>query len=156
MVAFNRAGEEVAWAMMPVGEGVMRTNLETVQQIYAAFGAGDVTAILSVMSDDVEWEYGFADPGVPWLKRRRGKEGVAAFFAALGEGVEFLGFRVGTIAAADDKVLALIDLHGRVRRTGRELREEDEVHIWQFGADGRVVRFRHALDTAQHAAAWAG
>ena len=134
----------------------MSSNLETVQQIYAAFGAGDVPSILAVMADDVVWEYGFTDPGVPWLQPRRGKEGVAAFFGDLGAGVEFFSFRVDTVVEAGEKVIALVDLHGRVRRTGRELREQDEVHIWHFGPDGKVCRFRHALDTAQHAAAWRG
>lgn len=30
--------------------------IETVQQIYAAFGRGDVPFILSQLADDVEWE----------------------------------------------------------------------------------------------------
>src|SRR5262245_1914869 len=39
----------------PVQEARM-TPLETVQTIYAAFGRGDVPAIIDLVSDDVEWE----------------------------------------------------------------------------------------------------
>lgn len=32
--------------------------IETVRQIYAAFGRGDVPAILACLAEDVDWEYG--------------------------------------------------------------------------------------------------
>ena len=28
-----------------------------------------------------------------------------------------------------------------------------ELHVWEFGDDGRVIRFRHFVDTGRHA--WA-
>jgi hypothetical protein len=34
--------------------------------------------------------------------------------------------------------------------------EEDEVHIWHFDEQGRVVRFRHRLDTLLHKEALEG
>ena len=34
------------------------SNLATVQAIYAAFGRGDVPAILSHLTDGVAWEHG--------------------------------------------------------------------------------------------------
>ena len=47
------------------------SNIPTVQDIYAAFGRGDVPAILAQLAEDVDWEYGMADAGVPWLQPRR-------------------------------------------------------------------------------------
>jgi ketosteroid isomerase-like protein len=54
----------------------MSTYLETVQSIYQAFGRGDVPAILSRLSPDVQWEQ-WPDntaqrAGVPWLRAVRG------------------------------------------------------------------------------------
>ena len=58
-------------------------TIDTVKRIYEAFGRGDVPAILEHVAEDVDWEYGAVDAGVPWLQRRRGREGVASFFASL-------------------------------------------------------------------------
>jgi ketosteroid isomerase-like protein len=55
-------------------------NTETVQEIYKAFGRGDVPAILDKLDDHVEWETQVPVPGVPWLQSRRGKENIADFF----------------------------------------------------------------------------
>ena len=35
-------------------------------------------------------------------------------------------------------------------------REIDEVHIWHFGDDGLVTRFRHRADTLKQLRAWQG
>lgn len=37
---------------------------------------------------------------------------------------------------------------------GRRFRDE-ELHLWTLGADGRIIRMRHYLDTAKHIAAGA-
>jgi len=59
----------------------MSENLETVKRIYAAFGRGDIPAILDTLADNVAWE-AWADNsagkvGVPWLVPRHGKAGAA-------------------------------------------------------------------------------
>ncbi|MFL6203479.1 MAG: nuclear transport factor 2 family protein [Thermoanaerobaculia bacterium] len=59
------------------------TGKETVQEIYAAFGRGDVPAILERLAPDVEWEYGASPTEVPWLQPRQGRAGAAEFFASL-------------------------------------------------------------------------
>ena len=61
----------------------MSTNIETVQQIYAAFGRGDVQSILGCFSPDIEWEHDWCDCEVPWMKPRRGVSEVARYFAEL-------------------------------------------------------------------------
>lgn len=134
----------------------MSSNLDTVSSIYAAFGSGDVPAILATLSPDVDWEYAMAPTGVPYLERRRGPDGVAAFFGALMENAELQRFVVKEVLAGERLVVALIDIELRVRATGRVVSEVDEVHVWRFDDQGRVARFRHALDSAAHAAAFRG
>ena len=59
------------------------SNVDTVKDIYAAFGRGDIPAILDKLDDNVEWDVEVPTPGVPWLQPRRGKASVPAFFESL-------------------------------------------------------------------------
>ena len=42
-----------------------QTNVEVVHQAYAAFGRGDIPAVLSALTDDVEWTLQ-GPPVIPW------------------------------------------------------------------------------------------
>ena len=126
----------------------------TVQNIYAAFGRGDIPAILEMVAEDIEWEYAPNRNEVPWLLPRRGRAGVAEFFGAVAANLEFSQFEVKHILEGELVVVGLIDLTCTVKSTGRELREVDEPHIWRFDERGRIVRFRHAADTLAQTRAW--
>lgn len=134
----------------------MDKNTLTVQQIYAAFGRGDVPAIIEAMADDVDWEYGGATADVPWLQPGRGRAAVAAFFQALGTHLDFKSFTVNDILAGPNLVVGLVSFEATVKGTGRAFGEIDEAHIWRFDDRGRVARFRHAANTHAHARAWTG
>lgn len=127
--------------------------IETVKHIYAAFGRQDIRSILDALSDDVAWEYAYdagAMQAVPWLSPRRGKDGVIAFFQALGAALSIGHFEVTAVLGEGTRVVALIDLDAQVTKTGHTIRERDEAHVWHFDAAGKVIRFRHASDTLQH------
>ena len=130
------------------GGGIV-SNIPTVQSIYAAFGRGDIPAILSHLSEDVEWEYGTLDAGVPWLKPRRGIAAIPGFFESLAT-LEFQQFEPKTLLESGNVVVSLIDLVVVVKATGRSIVEVDEVHIWHFDGQGKVSRFCHRLDTHKH------
>jgi ketosteroid isomerase-like protein len=130
-------------------------HTEVVQEIYAAFGRGDVAAILDKLDEGVEWEYGASPDGVPWLQPRRGKAGAAEFFLSLGE-LDIQKFVPKALLEGNGLVVALVDIEAVVKKTGRKFVEEDEVHLWHFDAAGRVVRFRHRADTHQQIEAWRG
>ncbi len=126
----------------------------TVQAIYAAFGAGDLPALLARLHPDVEWEWADHPNPVPWLQPRRGRDQVPAFFEALGQ-VEMERFQPKHFAAFDGLVVVVLDATFRVKASGRRVVERDETHLWQVDADGLVTRFRHRVDTWQHAQALA-
>lgn len=128
------------------------THSEAVQQIYEAFGRGDVPAVLEHLADDVEWEYGPASADVPWLKPRRGRTAVAGFFESL-DALEMTKFQVKHVLEQGNVVVSLLDVEATVSATGRSFAEEDEVHIWYFNDEGKVQRFRHQVDSYQHWAA---
>jgi uncharacterized protein len=131
------------------------SNVRTIQEIYAAFGRGDVPAILSRLSESVEWEYGPTSTNVPWLQRRRGRDGVAAFFASLAE-FEIHRFAPKEFLEGDRVVVVLLDIDFTVRKTGKRIVEEDEIHVWRFDPEGRIVRHRHGVDTHLHQLSWDG
>jgi ketosteroid isomerase-like protein len=124
-------------------------HLRSAQEIYAAFGRGDVAAILQRLAPDVEREYGATANAAPWLQPRRGRDGAAAFFAALA-GIDIHRFALKSLLAAGPTVVALVDIEFTVIATARRVVEEDEIHLWHFGADGLVQRFRHRVDTHAH------
>jgi uncharacterized protein len=131
------------------------SNLTTVQEIYAAFGKGDVPAILDRLTDSVEWEYGAGTTEIPWLKERHGRAGAAEFFASLSV-LDIHKFLPKTFLEGPDLVVVLLELEASVKSTGKRIVEEDEVHIWYFDDKYRVTRFRHRVDTQQHLAAYRG
>lgn len=131
------------------------TNIDTVHAVYTAFGRGDITAIMNVLADDIDWDYAITDAGVPWLRPRTGHPGALDFFQSL-SAVEFHKFEPKMLLANDNVVVALIDFAGLVKATGIEIDEEDEVHIWHFDEAGKVARFCHKLDSHQHWAAHTG
>lgn len=131
------------------------TTIEKVQQLYAHFGAGDIPAILAELADDVEWEYNTFPNPVPWLQPRRGRDGATAFFQSLAQ-VEFRQFEPRHFFAEGRMVVVLLDLVAVVKATGKQVVEPEEVHIWHFDDAMKVRRFRHRVDSWQHASALKG
>jgi ketosteroid isomerase-like protein len=122
-----------------------------VRSIYDAFGRGDVPAILEHISDDCAWE-SWADnravtAGVPWLQPKRGKAGVAEFFKVVGQ-FQIHDFKVLSISVGDRTAVGEAVIDATVP-TGRRYRDE-ELHLWKFDSIGKVVLFRHYVDTAKH------
>ena len=132
----------------------MSTALQTVQQIYAAFARGDIPAIVERLDDDVQWEI-WADHSaqaadVPWLRAGTGKEAALRFFNEIGRW-KFEDFQVLGLMASDTQVAAEATVDATLPN-GRRLRDE-EMHLWNVNAAGKVTRFRHYADTAKHIAA---
>jgi len=132
-------------------------NAATVAAIYDAFGRGDVPAVLDRLADGVGWEL-WADnsaqrAGVPHLVRRDGRDDVAGFFGVIGTWT-VLDFAVLDVIGTGRQVAAEVRASFALPNGGRFA--DEELHLWTFGDDGRVVRFRHYCDTAKHIAASAG
>jgi ketosteroid isomerase-like protein len=129
-------------------QGPSTSNVATVGAIYEAFGRGDIPAILDRLADDVDWETGREDHGVPWLRPGTGKAHVASFFETL-QPLEFKRFEPTTIVGDGDTVLALINLEAHNPANGETI-DDLEVHVWTFDPDGKVRSLRHVVDTVQH------
>jgi ketosteroid isomerase-like protein len=130
----------------------MLRHAGTVQEIYDAFGRGDIPAILGYLAEDVEWEHDWSEP-LKWYRPLRGRDAVPQFFASLSD-FEFLRFEPLAFLEGADMVFVPVRIELRVRATGRIIRDL-EAHLWTFAADGKVSRFRHFVDTQQFALATA-
>jgi uncharacterized protein len=128
------------------------SNTATVNRIYEAFGKGDIPAIINELADDVRWEQ-WADnsaqkAGVPWLVARKGKDGAVEFFKIVA-GFTIQDFQVLSIMGNGNQVAAEFIIEADVPATGGHYRDE-EMHLWTFNDQGKVIRLRHYTDTAKH------
>jgi ketosteroid isomerase-like protein len=143
MVAYKESREELTMSR--------QENVQAVQQMYAAFGRGDMSVLLNGFSDDVDWEY--AGPSnIPICGSRRGREQVARFFQALGETLETLQFEPQKFIAQGDEVVVLGHERHRVKSTGC-IFEGDWVQVFTL-REGKVIRYREYGDTAALVAAF--
>ena len=128
----------------------MSRQVETVMDIYAAFGRGDLAAILDKLDDDIRLDEGIRSMSVPYLQAGTGKEHVTSFFTNLAGQIEFTVFEPGVVCEGSDTVIVPIREAGRNRVSGGQIPEDTMIHMWTFGADGKVIALRHIGDWAHH------
>lgn len=120
-------------------------NLAVVNQVYAAFGRGDMAGILAMLDADVTW----VTPGPPDLPtggRRQGHDQVMEFFGALAAAMDILRFTPQDFFVRGDTVVVFGDEEARIKATGRTI-----VNRWvqRFTIrDGKIAAFEEILDTA--------
>jgi ketosteroid isomerase-like protein len=83
-------------------------NTKTVQEMYAAFGRGDIPTLLANVADDIVWVgvYG-TGAHVPTSGERQGKAAVGEFFKQVASNVNFSTFEPREFIATGDKVVTL-------------------------------------------------
>lgn len=127
-------------------------NIRKLQELYAAFGRGDVAAIVSNCSEDVDWGTETVVQEIPWYRIRHGHDGVADFFTTLANEVDFEKFEPNLWAAAGDQVLVGVDYIYRFKKNSRSAAAK-AIHKFTV-RDGQVTQFRAYEDTAMVRDAW--
>jgi ketosteroid isomerase-like protein len=127
-------------------------NTQTAQDAYAAFGRGDIPAVLAVMADDIEWVFPGQADVLPNAGTFIGPEAVGAWFGKLDATTEFQVFEPREFIAQGDKLVALVHIENTVRSTGGKI-AVDEAHLWTFRG-GKISGFQVYTDTAAAAAAF--
>ena len=120
----------------------MSDNVQVITDAYEAFGRGDIPSLLENMSDDVEW----SAPGIlPQGGDYSGRDGVGAFFAAIGENWSELSVESNDLVADGPHVISLGKARGKMS-SGDE-KEYGFCHAFTV-EDGKITRFREyvALD----------
>jgi ketosteroid isomerase-like protein len=127
-------------------------NIQKLQDLYAAFGRGDINGILENVTDDVTWGTESVATEIPWYRLRTGRSGVADFFATLDREVEFEVFDPQFFAGTGNEVLVYVEISYRFRKNGRRASVQS-IHRHTL-KDGIVTRFRAVEDTAAVREAW--
>jgi ketosteroid isomerase-like protein len=126
--------------------------------MYAAFGHGDIAALLSDVSAEVDWRINvdLEAPGarrVPMFTPRRGHEGVRDFFAVLAKSVQIHRFEPLSFLSNESEAVARLIVDATILPTGRRMSTET-IHHFTFDQAGKLTRFVDFFDTLGDAAAW--
>ena len=121
------------------------SNTETVQDLYAAYGRGDLPAILAKLSDDVVWES--EGPAiVSFSGIRHGKSEAKGFFEALAADHANPQLAISEYVASGDSVMTLGRYTATMKATGKTF-DSPIAHYWKVH-DGKVVRYVGLANTA--------
>lgn len=126
--------------------------IQVVQELYAAFGQADITAILNLLDEQVDWHFVGRPQDVPFAGQRQGHQQMIDFFVTIDQTCEVLEFGPHEVIPMGDHVLALGHEQVRVKATDH-IFETDWAHLFTV-RDGKVVRLREFYDTAVMAAAF--
>ena len=126
---------------------------ELVRGVYAAFGRGDLPAVLAACAEDVDWRY-CGPSAAPFAGSYRGRDGVRRFFEVLFASLRITAFEPGRFLADGDTVVVLGREAGTVTATGRSA-QYDWAHVFVV-RDGRIAEFREFADAAPMEAALRG
>lgn len=121
----------------------MTNNVDLVRGGYAAFGRGDVPAVLQIFDPAVEW---YAPVELPTGGIFRGPDAVAGFFSRLAQHYQQLQVVPTAFHDAGDTVVVEGRHHGMIG----DARFDDVgfAHVWTL-VDGRVTRFREYMDSGK-------
>jgi ketosteroid isomerase-like protein len=125
----------------------MAKAAEIVKDLYAAFGRGDVAAVLGAFDPAIEWNeaesFLYADRN-PYIGPQAVAEGV---FGRIMADIEGFVVTPANIIDGGDTVVAEGRYTGTWRATGVPVNSQF-AHVWHV-RDGRVVRFQQYTDTGQ-------
>ena len=123
----------------------MSNLVSTVQEIYSAFGRGDVPAILARLADDVVWET--EGPAIiSFTGTRHGIAETKGFFDAIGKDHLNPVLTMTDFVGSGDTVAAIGRYEATMKATGKRV-NSPVAHYWKF-RDGKVARYTGFLNTA--------
>ncbi len=123
----------------------MLTATEVVQQAYAAFGRGDVPAILELVANDIDWEL-VGPKKLAYAGHRSNRNEVGAFFESVAQSDNIHVFEPREFIAAGEHVTVLGWEESTAIETNTKFASE-WVHVFTV-KNGRVTRWRGFFDTA--------
>jgi len=118
----------------------MATNTQVIQQAYAAFGRGDIPALMALLADDVTWT---SPRTLPHGGEFRGPTEVGQFFEGLGAAWDPLTLDVDQVDAFGDRVVGVVRAGG-TRRGGKPA-GYGAVHVFRV-AGAKIASFHEYVD----------
>jgi len=127
-----------------------RENADVVRQAFEVFDSKGMEAALRFFAADVVWQ-----PTDRWLEgdAYRGHEGMRSVHAEWAANFDDWGWAVHDIRDAGERVVALVEMTGRVKRSGIELRRPlglvvSNIHDGTMGAIRAYPGWEEALKAA--------
>ena len=126
----------------------MSSTREIVQALYAAFGRGDIPAVLSGLTPDVHWTEA---EGGPYGGVYIGPEAVLEnVFMKLGAEWDDFTAEPSEFVFEGETVIALGEYSATYKATGKSFKAP-YAHVWKM-RDGKAASFHQYTDTAVHIA----
>jgi ketosteroid isomerase-like protein len=126
-------------------------HIALVQDLYAAFGRGDIASIVAKLDANVDWCSVGRSSDYAVFGPRRGIAAVQQFFKIVADNQDFSEFSPLEFHADADKVFVLGRYACKMKKTGKPVACE-WAHVFTI-KDGSVVKWREHTDTAQFAEA---
>ena len=123
------------------------TNLQTIRDMYAAFGRGDIPFILSKLDDDVVWE-SEGPAALSFSGMRRGPAETLGFFEGIAKDHENIQLDMPVIFGDGDLVAAFGRYRVTMKATGKPV-DTPLAHFWTLSA-GKIVRYVNYSNTAAY------
>lgn len=120
-------------------------SVQSLQDLYAAFGEGDIPAMLERLSPDVEWSEP-SNPFNPAGGMHHGHDGFLDWADIGRRSEEILTLEVHKILSDGLSAAVIGFLRCRALATDK-VYESDFVHYVEFGDDGKVRKFQEFFDT---------
>lgn len=127
-------------------------NLKVVQETYAAFGRGDIPAVISAMTENATIGIVGRREDAPLFGIREGHAGAADFFKDLLEAHEISMFEPLRFLAADDMVFVWGHYTWTMRKSGVS-KTSEWLHVITL-KNGKMTSWRGHNDTAMLAEAY--
>lgn len=123
----------------------MNENAKLIAEVYAAFGRGDIPAVLAKIADNAEWN-GPANKELPYAGAYKGPGGAAKFFDRIASHLRVTAWEPKTYLAAGDEVMTTGSWSCVALETGKAFSS-----IWAMRfvvKGGKIVFFQPYEDTA--------
>ena len=114
----------------------MGANAQVVETAYAAFGRGDIPALLALLSNDVEWT---SPRSLPHGGEFSGPAQVGKFFEGIGVAWDALTLDIESVDEAGTNVVGVLRANGTLKNG--EARSYGAAHLFEI-KNGKITRFR--------------
>ena len=119
----------------------MGTNAQLVNDAYAAFGRGDIAAVLDLVADDVDWS---SPRTLPHGGEFHGKTEVGGFFKGIGANWTALPLDVEAVGEVGNELVVAILRADGTRGSGAQ-QSYGAAHAFTV-RNGKIIRFREYVD----------
>ena len=125
---------------------IQAANIAATQQLFEAFGAQDIPAILEYVNDNIVIEF-YGPDVIPYAGTYHGRAEASQFFTNVLSSVDIHEFAPEEFLADKDKVVVTGRLHLTARATGRDI-VSDFVHVITLEGQ-KWSRFRDFMNTTE-------